>query len=115
MQKVNKRIDWEKVFLVSSALAVATVIAASLRTTFQPWYLLLTLTLASFVSKKTYIFIPSVIVSITTLCVYFVYVLTTDYAKGYPEVISNIELIGFSLSVVSPVVYLFIRKFNIIK
>jgi hypothetical protein len=94
-EKTNRKINWEKFFTGAVILSLLTVFVASIRTTFQPWYLVFPLSMAAFVSKKPYIFIPSLVASIFAMTIYVPYVLMTDYAKGYPQVIQNIELLGF--------------------
>lgn len=99
-EKTNKKIDFEKVFILSVLFSLFAIIFASLRTTFQPWYLMLPFALGSFISYKKYIFIPIITSSITCLLIYLTYVFMTDYAKGYPQIIWDIELVGFSLTII---------------
>ena len=94
LEKTKKKINWEKIFILSVLFSVFTVVIVSQRTTFQPWYLALSFSLASFVSRKYYIFIPALILSFFSILIYVAYVYMADYAKGYPLVIFNIELAG---------------------
>ncbi|MCL5435085.1 MAG: hypothetical protein M1405_01725 [Patescibacteria group bacterium] len=94
INKLKKKIDWEKIFVISFFLALATIFVAAIRTTFQPWYLLFPLSVASFIPKKYYIFIPSLIGTIFALSIYVPYVLLTDYAKSYPSIVLNIAIAG---------------------
>ena len=94
LEKTKKKINWEKIFILSVLFSVFTVVIASQRTTFQPWYLALSFSLASFVSRKYYIFIPALILSFFSILIYVAYVYMADYAKDYPLVIFNIELAG---------------------
>lgn len=59
----RKKLDWEKVNLYSTVLMLLSVVASSIRTNFQPWYLLDVLPFAV-LSNKSYIRIPVVISSI---------------------------------------------------
>jgi hypothetical protein len=92
--KIGKKINWEKFFIAATILSLLTVLLASIRITFQPWYLIFPLSLVAFVSSKKYIAIPSVVASIFAAFIYVPYVLMADYAKGYPQVVQNIELAG---------------------
>jgi hypothetical protein len=94
MDKIGKKINWEKFFISATILSLSTVLFASIRTTFQPWYLIFPLSMSAFVSQKKYIAIPAVVASIFAVSIYIPYVLMTDYAKGYPQIVQNIELIG---------------------
>jgi hypothetical protein len=106
--RTGRKINWEKFFIASIILSLATVLFASVRTTFQPWYLVLPLSMAAFVPKKLYIFIPSLVASIFAVGIYIPYVLMTDYAKGYPQIIQTIEFIG--LCIVFSLTILFVLK-----
>ena len=100
MEKTKKTIDWEKIFLWSLLLSLLVIIVASIRTTFQPWYLIFSFSIASFLSKKYYVLIPAAISSIFAISIYIVYVLMTDYSKGYPQIFTNIEYAGLICSIV---------------
>lgn len=107
VKRKNKRLNWDRIFLSGLLLSLVTVVAASVRTTFQPWYLIFPLTMASFIAKRNYIFLSSVIATIFCVSIYGVLVYMTDYAKGYPQIISNLELAGLVLSLLIPFVYSF--------
>lgn len=109
-EKLKRKIDWEKFFILSLLLSLLVVVFATLRTTFQPWYFILSFAIASFIFRKFYIFIPSVVISITTALIYLVYVSITDYGKGYPEVISIIQVSGLILAILLPILYLLFKK-----
>lgn len=111
-EKLKKKINWEKFFIFNLFLSLLVVIYASIRTTFQPWYFLLSFAIASFVFRKFYIFIPSVVISVTTALIYLVYVFMTDYAKDYPQIISNVEYIGLFFIVFFPAVYFLKTRLN---
>lgn len=110
--RTGRKVNWEKFFITSVILSLATVLFASVRTTFQPWYLVLPLSLAAFVPKKVYIFIPSLVASIFAVSIYIPYVLMTDYAKGYPQAVQNIEIVGFVAIVVSALWFILKTKFS---
>jgi prepilin signal peptidase PulO-like enzyme (type II secretory pathway) len=93
--RTKRKINWELFFVLSFLLSLSTIILATLRTTFQPWYLIFPLSIAAFVPKKFYIFIPSVIATIFGLSIYVPYVYMTDYAKAYPLFVGYIEIAGF--------------------
>ncbi len=105
LEKTKKKINWEKIFIFSVLFSVFTVVIASQRTTFQPWYLVFSFSLASFVSRKYYIFIPALILSFFAILIYVAYVYMTDYAKDYPLVIFNIELAGVLTAAVITFLY----------
>lgn len=109
-EKLKKKINWEKFFTFSLFFSLLVVIYASIRTTFQPWYFLLSFAAASFIFRKFYVFIPSVVISLTGVVIYLVYVFMTDYAKGYPEVIAYIQVIGLISAILLPFFYFLFKK-----
>jgi hypothetical protein len=104
--RTGRKINWEKFFVTAVLLSLSTVLLATIRTTFQPWYLVFPLSLAAFVAHKKYIVMPALLAAIFSTGIYIPYVFMTDYAKGYPQVIQNIEIIGLVLTIVIPLAYL---------
>ena len=98
LKNSKKEINWEKAFLISLEFSLFVIIVATLRTNFQPWYLLFPLSLASLVSFKNYVFTAGAVSSIFASSIYIPYVLLTDYSKNYPQIISNIELVGLLIT-----------------
>ncbi len=111
-EKRKKNIPWENIFLVSVVFSLIAVILVTMRTTFQPWYLVFPLTMGAFISKKAYIFIPSLIASIFMVLIYIVYVYMTDYASQYPQVIANIEYIGLFIVVIATLAFVVKHKIS---
>lgn len=112
-ERLKKNVNYEYIFLISTVISLLAIIFASYRTTFQPWYLMFPFSLAAFVSRKYYVFIPVVISSIVCSIIYVAYVLLTDYSIGYPELVSKIELYG--LVVIIVVTCLYFIKTRLIK
>lgn len=100
LQRKSKEINWEKMFQYGFILSIITVLVATLRTTFQPWYLIFPFTMAAFIPKKYYVFIPVIVSSIFSIIIYTVYVYMTDYAKPYPSTIQSIQVVGVIVGVV---------------
>jgi hypothetical protein len=102
--KTKRKINWEKFFLFAILLSLLTVIGASIRTTFQPWYLVFPLSLATFIPKKIYIAFPAILATIFGIMIYVPYVYMTDYAKGYLQVVQLIEIVGLTVVILSVVI-----------
>lgn len=111
--RTGRKINWEKFFISSVILSLATALFASFRTTFQPWYLVFPLSLVAFIPRKSYVSIPAFVASIFAMGIYIPYVYMTDYAKGYPQIIQNIELIGLVAVLISVVFSLLIKKLKV--
>ncbi len=105
MEKAKKKINWEVFLTASVFLSLATVVLATVRTTFQPWYLLFPLSLVALVCRRYYFLIPSIIITIFATIVYAVYVYMTDYAKDYPIFVFRVEIIGLLVALFFVVFY----------
>jgi hypothetical protein len=112
--RTGRKINWEKFFIASVILSLTTVLLASIRTTFQPWYLVFPLSMAAFVAHEKYISIPAIVASIFAVGIYIPYVFMTDYAKGYPQIIQNIEIAGLVAVLIVFVLSLLIKTRKIL-
>jgi hypothetical protein len=112
MDRTGRKINWEKFFITATILSLSTIVLATIRTNFQPWYLIFPLSMAAFVVQKKYILIPSLVASIFAISIYVPYVLMTDYAKGYPQIIQSIEIVGVAAVLISLVLILLIMIFS---
>src|SRR3989304_2301996 len=63
LKKYKREINWERMMLLSIVSMLAAVFVVTLRTTFQPWYLLYVLPFVAIVPNKYYVIIPTVIIS----------------------------------------------------
>ena len=75
----------------------ATVVLASSRTNFQPWYLLYMLPFAAFVQNKYFVAIPVFIVSFFALMQYVPYLYLGNWNPPVPQILSYLlygSLIG---------------------
>jgi hypothetical protein len=110
--KTKRKINWEKFFITAFLLSLFTVLFATIRTNFQPWYLIFPLSMATFIAQKKYISIPAIVASIFAVSIYIPYVLLTDYAKEYPAIIQNIEVAGLVVVLISLVILFVVNKFK---
>lgn len=104
-EKKKKEIPWEKVFYLSIGLMIVAVFTASLRTNFQPWYLLYVLPFAVFVSRKYFILIPSIIFSFFSLLQYAPFLYQGDWNPPVPMILYWLTLIPIILSVIFVVLW----------
>lgn len=98
MQK--KTIPWEKLFLAMLFLMVLAVIAASFRTTFQPWYLLYMLPFAALLSHRREIFSPMILLTITAIFNYVPYLFTGNWDAPIPGILFNLNLYSASIAII---------------
>lgn len=85
--KQKSSINWQKLFSYSFIVMSVAVLAATLRTNFQPWYLLYILPFAA-LSKKTLIVIPAVTLSILAFLQYLPYIYIGNYDAPIPLVMA---------------------------
>ncbi len=94
LEKLNKKISWDKIFSLSLAFSFIAVLLATLRTNFQPWYFVLSISIASFIWRKYYVLVPLFLISLFSALIYVPYVFLSDYAKTYPDTIFRLQEIG---------------------
>jgi hypothetical protein len=99
-QKKGKSMDWDKLFLIGFSPIIVAILLSSNRTNFQPWYFLYILPYAAFLSKKYYVLIPSVILSLTGLLMYVPFLYTGNWNPPIPMLLSVFILVGLGLSIV---------------
>lgn len=92
-------------FELSLVLMIVAMAAAIFRTQFQPWYLLLVLPFAAFLSKKYYVLIPSIILSVAALMQYPLFLYNGNWDAPIPQYNLYIMLAGIGISVIGTVLY----------
>lgn len=98
-QKNRKNVYWHQIFLSSTIfMTFAVFVTAIYSGNFQPWYLVLPLSMAVFISNRYYILIPSVIFSIFTLFMYAPYLYFGNWDKPVPETIILLQVAGVLFS-----------------
>lgn len=92
------KISFEKLSLLSVALMILTVVISAFRTNYQPWYLLEVLPFAAFVSKRSFILIPSIIFSFASLLIYVPFLYTGNWNPPIPDILNYIIEAGILTS-----------------
>lgn len=101
----NQAIDWERVFLASLFLSIATVILASFRTELQPWYIIWALPFVSLLPDRKWIIIPSIIISFALLLHYVPFLYTGNWDPPIPTIKSFMNISALVLAGVWAVWY----------
>lgn len=115
LQLKNQKINWNRVFFFSLILMTGTVIYASQRTNFQPWYLLVALSIAVFLSKNYIVFLPGVIISFFALLTYTPYLYLGNWDPPVPQILNNLLLYSYAASALAVVIYFFARRTKLFK
>ncbi len=97
----NLHMDWGRVFLAMLAIMVFPVLFASLRTNFQPWYLLYLLPFAALVSYRYFILIPTIILSFFALLQYVPYLYVGNWNPPIPTILNFLVITSVALSIIT--------------
>jgi len=109
-KKRNKRLNWEILFSAIAILMVVPVVLATIRTSFQPWYLLNLLPFVENNSKKSYFFIPSIILSLFSLLQYLPFLYLGNWDMPVPVILLWLTISSIFLSIVISLGYGFLKK-----
>lgn len=94
------KVDWEKMVTYSVVLMLASVIASSFRTNFQPWYLLDVIPFAA-LSSKFYIKTPIIISSILIPLTYVPFLNLGNWDKPVPTMLFYLNISVIALCILS--------------
>ncbi|MEX2007781.1 MAG: hypothetical protein WD992_03330 [Candidatus Levyibacteriota bacterium] len=103
----KKSVPFEVRILPILVLMSTAVVIASVRTNFQPWYLLYALPFAALLSNKYFVVIPSVIMSFAALVLYVPYLYSGNWNPPIPEQLLWITTAGMAFSIASTLVFKF--------
>lgn len=104
----KKAIPWEKMFIGGLFLSIIPIIAASIRTNFQPWYFLYIFPFGALVHKKWSVLSISIFSSFALL-EYTPYLFTGNWNPPIPELLVLLTTIGVLVSLGS-IGFLFIQQ-----
>lgn len=110
LQLRKKTISWQIILQGTIILMVLSVVAASFRTNFQPWYLIAPLTFATFLSYRYYIFIPSLIISFFALFTYIPYLFTGNWDPPIPQILMTIYIFSYMIAGTITLIFFFYHQ-----
>ncbi|CAN5153194.1 hypothetical protein BH09PAT1_BH09PAT1_5440 [soil metagenome] len=108
--KKKVMIPWMTVFATMVVAMLFAVIAATLRTTLQPWYILFALPFAALLTDSLIFLVPSIIISLVFLCNYLPFLYMGNWDPPIPTLLLTINSVGIFLSLIFVGVYFFRRK-----
>lgn len=108
LQRKDKKIAWDSIIIAMIFLMILPVIAASVRTNFQPWYLLYLFPFASLISKKPMVLIPSIIISLFALLQYAPFLYLGNWNEPVPSIISLLIILSVALSIIAVLLWQFL-------
>lgn len=98
--KIKIKFSWEKFFLISFFLMTISIIAASIRTQFQPWYLLYVFPFASFFAGKYLMIIPFMLISFAALLLYVPFLYFGNWDPPVPMILQSVMISSLILSLI---------------
>lgn len=84
----KKAVNWDRIFFALTLVMILPVVFASIRTNFQPWYLLYVIPFASLVVNRYYIVIPILTFTISGLLFYVPYLYYGNWNDPIPTTLS---------------------------
>jgi len=114
MEKQKRKINWGLFIVLSALFMVVPIIAASMRTNFQPWYFLYVLPFVPLVGKKYYVLIPYVTFSFFALLEYVPFLYTGNWNTPIPALLNGLSILGIFCSLVITGIW-FLRNFLVAK
>ncbi len=95
----SKSIQWEQFFIILTYLMVLPVVFASLRTTFQPWYLLFLVPIAALVANKYIVAVGVITITFLALFQYIPFFYTGNYDPPIPQIMQILLVVSILISV----------------
>lgn len=92
--KQKKISNWTNIFFVGVLLGILPIVAASLRTNFQPWYVLYLFPFAALLAKKSYVLYATTFFSFAALLEYLPFLLKGDWNTPVPTILLCLTAIG---------------------
>lgn len=99
--KKYKKLNNDQFIYLIVILMIGAVILATIRTQFQPWYLLYVLPFAALIQKKYFVAIPVILISLAGLLQYIPYLYTGNWDPPIPTILNSIMIGSVVLSLVS--------------
>lgn len=96
--KTNKKVSIDLVLFLITLLMIIPVVIGSVRTNFQPWYLLSVLPFAALIGKKYYVFIPAIVMSFFALSEYIPFLSRGDWNPPVPAILFWLTFTGIIIS-----------------
>lgn len=94
----QKKISWLKLIMFMALGMSGAVLAASLRSNFQPWYLLYVLPFTALLAGQKAVRMSVILLSMIGLCNYIPYLYSGNWDPPIPTILLSLNLIGLGLS-----------------
>lgn len=105
LQKKHKLFSWKFFCFLAIVCMGIGVIAASVRTNYQPWYFLSVLPFVALAEKKYYYVIPSVIISMFSLFEYVPFLQRGNWDAPVPTILWYMHIVAITISILCVLIY----------
>lgn len=105
----RKKENYDLLFTLLAIFLMLATIAATIRTNFQPWYLLYPLLPTVFLARRTIILIPIVVLSFASLLLYTPFLYLGNWDPPVPLVTTGIMELGIVISIILIVLTKFLK------
>lgn len=106
----GRQIPWEKILFVMIFLMFVAIIAASIRTTFQPWYVLYPLPFMALLARRSYISYPVIMLTLGSLFQYVPFLYLGNWDPPVPMILQAMMSIVSIASLVLFFVLFFLHR-----
>lgn len=110
LQIRKRKIHWDRLFIGTMILLSISVYLASIRTNFQPWYLIAPLTFATFYAYRYFVFIPAFLISFFAMLTYVPFLYTGNWDPPIPQDLGILYLVSYITSVIGVLSYVILRQ-----
>lgn len=100
LQKTKRSLEWQSLFLLCASVMMFPIILASIRTNFQPWYILYVLPFAALIPKKYFVVVPFFVISLFSLLRYIPFLLRGNWNAPVPFILFLITFSSIVLSLI---------------
>ena len=97
----GKKMTLDKFAIYALCSMLIAVVAASIRTQFQPWYLLYLLTFGSFLVDKRYFLLPLSVLSFGALMLYAPYIYLGNWDPPVPLILNSVIILSVFVALIT--------------
>ncbi len=110
LKSKGQNISWDTVFLVTSFFMVIAVVISSIRTEFQPWYMIWVLPFVALLTRQKWAMIISIVFSQGVLLQYLPFLYTGAWNPPIPTIKFWIIIGSLLAGIITSFVYLIIKR-----
>jgi hypothetical protein len=110
MKNIQKKIRWGYIFGLCVMLLIGATIAQSMRSNFQPWYLIDVLAFGALIGYRYYVLIPAIVISFAAVLNYLPFLFYGNWDKPIPQMLNDLNFFSYSLAFFLVVMWFFYQQ-----